>query len=46
MTVITSADRARMRDAGQLFETMMAYAGKYRLEDDKDRCPLRSGVAR
>jgi len=42
MTVITSADRARMRDAARLFETMMAYAGKYRLEGDKIvvRCDL------
>src|SRR5215469_10891298 len=35
MTVITSADRALMRDSTRLFETMMAYAGKYRLEDNK-----------
>jgi hypothetical protein len=26
MTVITSADRALMRDSTRLFETMMAYA--------------------
>src|ERR1700751_2440953 len=35
VTVITSADRGLMRDASQLFETMMAYAGKFRLEGDK-----------
>jgi hypothetical protein len=35
MTVITSADRATMGDTAQLYKTMMAYAGKYRVEDDK-----------
>jgi hypothetical protein len=35
MTVITSADRAVMRDTIRLFETMMAYAGKFRLEGNK-----------
>src|SRR5215468_4573160 len=35
MTVITSAERAGRDDAARLFETMMAYAGKYRLEGDR-----------
>src|SRR5262249_18263480 len=35
MTVITSADRAHAGDATRLFETMMAYAGKFRLDGDK-----------
>jgi hypothetical protein len=35
MTIITSTDRALMRDAARLFETMMAYAGKFRLDGDK-----------
>jgi hypothetical protein len=35
MTIITSADRALMRDAARLFETMMAYAGRFLLDGDK-----------
>ncbi len=35
MTVITSSDRAALSDAAQLFKTMMAYAGKFRIEGDK-----------
>ena len=35
MTVITSAERAGRDDAARLFETMMAYAGKYRIEGDR-----------
>jgi hypothetical protein len=29
MTVIASADRALMRDAARLFDTMMVYAAKF-----------------
>ena len=35
MTVITSGNRAQLRDTARLFETMMGYAGKFRLEGDK-----------
>jgi len=35
MTVITSADRVSVADSARLFETMMAYAGRYRIEGDK-----------
>jgi hypothetical protein len=35
MTVITSGDRSLLHDAARLFETMMAYAGKFRLDGDK-----------
>jgi hypothetical protein len=35
VTVITSAERASSDDAARLFETMMAYAGKYRIEGDR-----------
>jgi hypothetical protein len=35
MTVITSADRASLTDSSRLFETMMAYSGKFRVDGDK-----------
>lgn len=35
MTVIMSEDRAPTRDVTRLFETMMAYAGKFHLDGDK-----------
>jgi hypothetical protein len=35
MTIITSDDRALLRDTARLFETMMAYAGKFRLDGNK-----------
>jgi hypothetical protein len=35
MTVITSGDRAPTRDVTRLFETMMAYTGKFHLDGDK-----------
>ena len=35
MTVITEGNRALLRDTARLFETMMGYAGKFRLEGDK-----------
>ena len=43
VTVITSTERAGGDDAARLFETMMAYAGKYRLEGD--RIVVRCNVA-
>ncbi len=35
MTVITSADRASLTDPARLFESMMAYSGKFRIDGDK-----------
>jgi Lipocalin-like domain len=35
MTVIVSGDRASMHDVARLFETMMAYAGKFDIDGDK-----------
>jgi hypothetical protein len=35
MTVITSTERIPAADATRLFETMMAYAGKFRLDGNK-----------
>ena len=35
MTIITSEDRALLHDSARLFDTMMGYAGKFRLEGDK-----------
>jgi hypothetical protein len=35
MTIITSEDRALQRDSARLFDTMMGYAGKFRLDDNK-----------
>jgi hypothetical protein len=35
ITIITSSDRAPIHDSSRLFETMMAYAGKYRRDGDK-----------
>ena len=35
MTIITSTDRAPTGDTARLFETMMAYAGKFLLDGDK-----------
>jgi len=35
MTIITSDDRALLRDTARMFDTMMAYAGKFRLDDNK-----------
>lgn len=35
MTVITAADRTSAGGTASLFETMMAYAGKFRVEADK-----------
>jgi hypothetical protein len=35
MTIITAADRAALGDAAQLFATMLAYSGKFRIEGDR-----------
>ncbi len=35
MTIITAAERGASNDPAKLFSTMLAYAGKFRTEDDK-----------
>ena len=42
MTIITAADRAALGDPAQLFSSMLAYAGKFRIEDGRliIRCDL------
>ena len=35
MTIITSGNRGLLHDAAGLFETMMGYAGKFRIDGDK-----------